>query len=151
MAQNFIGCDREQAFLMPPSLREWLAEDHLVWFVIEAVEGMDLREFYAEYRADGHGRAAYEPSMVVALLLYAYATQQRSARAIERHCREDVAYRVITANQVPDHATIARFVARHEAALGEAVRRSERRLRADRPRDRRRGEGDRPGRGRALR
>ena len=99
MAQNFIGCDREQAFLMPPSLREWLAEDHLVWFVIEAVEGMDLREFYAEYRADGHGRAAYEPSMVVALLLYAYATQQRSARAIERHCREDVAYRVITANQ----------------------------------------------------
>jgi transposase len=104
---------------MPPSLREWLPEDHLAWFVIEAVEGMDLSEFYAEYRADGHGRAAYEPSMMVALLLYAYATKQRSARAIERHCRQDIAYRVITANQVPDHATIARFVARHEAALGE--------------------------------
>jgi len=119
MAQNFISCDREQTFLMPPSLREWLPEDHLAWFVIEAVEGMDLREFYAEYRADGHGRAAYEPSMVVALLLYAYATKQRSARAIERHCRQDIAYRVITANQVPDHATFARFVVRHEAALGE--------------------------------
>ncbi|MGH2741609.1 MAG: transposase, partial [Thermoleophilaceae bacterium] len=66
-----------------------------------------------------HGRAAYEPSMMVALVLYAYATKQRSARAIERHCRQDIAYRVITANQVPDHATIARFVARHEAALGE--------------------------------
>jgi transposase len=119
MAQNFISCSREQAFLMPPSLREWLPEDHLAWFVIEAVEDMDLREFYAEYRADGHGRAAYEPSMVVALLLYAYATTQRSSRAIERHCRQDIAYRVIAANRIPDHATIARFVARHEAALAE--------------------------------
>ena len=80
MAQNFIGCDREQAFLLPPSLREWLPEDHLAWFVIEAVAEMDLGEFYADYRDDGHGRAAYEPSMMVALLLYAYATEQRSAR-----------------------------------------------------------------------
>jgi transposase len=103
---------------MPPSLREWLPEDHLAWFVLDAVEEMDLDHFYADYRADGHGRAAYEPSMMVALLLYAYATKQRSARAIERHCRQDIAYRVMTANQVPDHATIARFVVRHEAALG---------------------------------
>src|SRR5215213_7163087 len=119
MAQNFIECDREQAFLMPPSLCEWLPEDHLAWFVIEAVGEMNLDEFYAGYRADGHGRAAYEPSMMVALLLYAYATGQRSARAIERHCRQDIAYRVITANRVPDHATVARFVCRHERALGE--------------------------------
>jgi transposase len=119
MAQNFIECDREQAFLMPPSLRDWLPEDHLAWFVIEAVGEMDLDEFYADYRADGHGRAAYEPSMMVALVLYAYATGQRSARAIERHCRQDIAYRVITANRVPDHATVARFVCRHERALGE--------------------------------
>src|SRR3954447_12071351 len=119
MAQNFISCDREQAFLMPPSLREWLPEDHLAWFLIEAVEEMDLAEFYADYRSDGHGRAAYEPSMMVALLLYAYATKQRSSRGIEIHCRQDVAYRVIAANRVPDHATIARFVVRHEAALGE--------------------------------
>jgi transposase len=119
MAQNFIDCDREQAFLMPPSLREWLSEDHVAWFVIEAVEAMNLDEFYADYRADGHGSAAYEPSMMVALLLYAYATGQRSARAIERHCRQDIAYRVITANRVPDHATVARFVCRHERALGE--------------------------------
>jgi transposase len=118
MPQNFIECDREQAFLLPPSLREWLPEDHLAWFVLDAVEEMDLSEFYAEYRADGHGRAAYEPSMMVALLLYGYATKQRSARAIERHCREDIAYRVVTTNRVPDHATIARFVVRHEAALG---------------------------------
>jgi transposase len=117
MAQNFIECDREQVFLMPPSLREWLPEDHLAWFVLEAVEEMDLTEFYAEYGSDGHGRAAYEPSMMVALLLYAYATEQRSSRGIEIHCRQDVAYRVIAANRVPDHATIARFLARHEAAL----------------------------------
>jgi transposase len=119
MPHNFIECCREQAFLIPPSLREWLPEDHLAWFVIEAVEEMGLDQFYADYRADGHGRAAYEPSMMVALLLYGFATKQRSSRAIERHCRQDVAYRVITANRVPDHATIARFVARHEAALAE--------------------------------
>jgi transposase len=117
MAQNFIGCDREQVFLMPPSLCEWLPEDHFAWFVIDAVAEMVLDEFYADYRADGHGRAAYEPSMMVALLLYAYATRQRSSRAIERHCRQDVAYRVICANRVPDHATIARFLVRHEAAF----------------------------------
>ena len=75
MPQNFIDCDREQAFLLPPSLREWLPEDHLAWFVIEAVEQLDLAAFYAAYRADGHGRAAYEPSMMVALVLYAYATE----------------------------------------------------------------------------
>ena len=64
MPQNFISCDREQAFLMPPSLRDWLPEDHLAWFVIETVRGLDLSAFYAAYRADGHGRAAYEPSMM---------------------------------------------------------------------------------------
>jgi transposase len=119
MAQNFIGCDREQAFLLPPSLREWLPENHLAWFVIEAVGEMNVDGLYADYRADGHGRAAYEPSMMLALLLYAYATGQRSARAIERGCRQDIDYRVITANRVPDHATVARFVCRHERALGE--------------------------------
>ena len=109
MAQNFIDCDREQAFLLPPSLREWLAEDHLAWFVIEVVEKLDLAAFYGAYREDGHGRAAYDPAMMVGLVLYAYATGERSSRGIERHCRQDIAYRVITANQVPDHATIARI------------------------------------------
>jgi transposase len=91
---------------------------------------MDLSAFYAAYRADGHGRAAYEPSLMVALLLYAFATRQRSSRAIERHCRQDVAYRVITGNLVPDHATIARFICRHERALadlfGEVLKRCDR-------------------------
>jgi transposase len=119
MAQNFIGCDREQVFLMPPSLREWVPEDHLVWTILEAVEEMDLSDFYADYRADGHGRPAYEPSMMVALLLYAYARGNRSSRGIERACVEDVAYRVICSNLVPDHSTIAEFRVRHEDALAE--------------------------------
>ncbi len=117
MAQNFLDCDREQAFLLPPSLRDWLAEDHLAWFVIDSVARMDLAAFYLAYRADGHGRAAYEPSMMVALVLFAYSTDERSSRGIERRCRQDVAYRVITGNQTPDHATIARFIRRHQEPL----------------------------------
>jgi transposase len=119
VAQNFLPCDREQELLLPPSLREWLAEDHLAWFVLDAVSELDLEPFYASYRRDGWGAAAHDPAMMVALLVYAYAIGDRSARGIERRCREDVAFRVVTANQVPDHATVARFRVRHEAALGE--------------------------------
>jgi transposase len=119
MGQNFIDCCREQGFLLPPDVREWLPADHLAWFVIDAVADMNLGALYAAYRADGHGRAAYEPSLMVALILYAFATRVRSSRAIECHCRQDVAYRVITGNVVFDHATIARFICRHERALAE--------------------------------
>jgi transposase len=119
MSQNFLECDREQAFLMPPDPRDWLPEDHLAWFVLASVEEMDLSAFFAAYRRDGWGRAAFEPSMMVSLLLYAYARGERSSRGIERRCVEDVAYRVIAAQQNPDHATIARFRARHEDALAE--------------------------------
>jgi transposase len=119
MAQNFLTCDREQALLMPPDLREWLEEDHLAWFVIQSIEELDLDAFYASYRADGHGRAAHDPKMMLTLLTYAYCVGERSSRGIERRCREDVAVRVICANQVPDHATIARFRVRHEQALAD--------------------------------
>src|SRR6266496_3561707 len=78
---------------------------------------MDLSAFVGAYREDGWGRAAFDPQMMVALLLYSYAVGERSSRGIERRCREDVAFRVICANQVPDHATIARFRVRHEEAL----------------------------------
>jgi transposase len=117
MPQNFIDSRREQGVLLPPDVRDWLPEDHLAWFVMDAVAQMDLGAFYRAYRADGHGRAAYEPTMMVALLMHASATGVYSSRGIERHCRQDIAYRVITANRVPDHATIARFVCRHEIAL----------------------------------
>src|SRR3954447_19328640 len=116
MAQNFIACDREQELLLPPSLREWLPEEHLAWFVLDAVEQMDLTAFFAAYRADGHGRPAHDPAMMVALVLYAYAKGVRSSREVERRCVEDVAYRVIAANLAPDHSTIARFLVRHQGA-----------------------------------
>lgn len=119
MAQNFLGCDREQAMLMPPSLREWLDDDHLAWLVLDVVGEIDLAEFYSAYRADGHGRAAHDPAMMVSLLLYSYALGQRSSRAIERRCHEDVPTRVICANQAPDHTTIARFRVRHQDALAK--------------------------------
>ena len=117
MAQNFIECDREQLLLMSPSLREWLPENHLAWFVIDAVRDIDLSPFYARYREDGWGRAAYDPAMMVAIVLYAYAKGQRSSRGIERACVEDVAYRVIASNLAPDHVTINRFRAEHSEAL----------------------------------
>jgi transposase len=107
MPQNFIECGREQAVLLPPDVREWLPEGHLAWFVLDAVGEMELSAFYGSYRADGHGRAAYEPSMMVAVLLYAYARGVRSSRAIERACEEDVAFRVMAANRKPDHAKLA--------------------------------------------
>jgi len=105
--------------LMPPSLTEWLPDDHLVWTVLGAVEQMDLDRFYAVYRLGGAGRPGYDPAMLVALLLYAYARGNRSSRGIERECLEDVAYKVITTMRTPDHSTIAEFRKRHEAELGE--------------------------------
>jgi transposase len=73
MGQSFIACDREQSFLMPPDVREWLPEGHLAWFVLDAVAQMDLDAFYGAYRRDGRSRPAYDPAMMVGLLLYAYA------------------------------------------------------------------------------
>src|SRR5919198_34725 len=69
MAQNFLSCDRDQDLLLPPSLRDWLPDDHLAWFVLDAVDEIDLSAFSAAYREDGWGRAAFEPQMMVALLL----------------------------------------------------------------------------------
>jgi hypothetical protein len=64
MPQNFVACDREQAYLMPPSLLDWVSEDHLVWSILGSVEELDLDAFYADYRLDGHGRPAYDPAMM---------------------------------------------------------------------------------------
>jgi transposase len=98
-------------------MREWLPDDHLVWVVVEAVERLDLSALRGAYREDGNGWPAYDPALMVALLLYGYATGDRSSRVIERRCREDVAMRVICAGVCPDHATIAGFRRRHAEAL----------------------------------
>lgn len=117
MAYNFVLADREQLALMPPSVSEWLPEDHLAWFVLDVVDELDLSGFLDGYRADGRGGTAYDPAVMVALLVYAYSVGERSSRSIERRCVEDVAFRVMAANQVPDHATIARFRAHHRDAF----------------------------------
>ncbi|MCA1677138.1 MAG: transposase [Actinobacteria bacterium] len=119
MPYNLIPCNRGQQFLMPPSLDEWLPKDHLARFVIEMVDVLDLSAFYARRREDGWGRAAYDPKMMVALLIYAYATGTRSSRKIEVRLIEDVAFRFIAANETPDHATIARFAKDHEVELAD--------------------------------
>jgi transposase len=117
MAYNFLRSDRDQPFLLPPDLRDWLPAGHLAWFVRDVVDQLDLGPFLAAYRADGHGRAAYDPKLLLGVLLYAYAIGVRSSRQIQRRCVEDLAFRVLAGNQLPDHVTIARFRARHEQAL----------------------------------
>ena len=104
---------------MAPSVREWLPAGHLAWYLLDVVERLDLAAFYGEYRADGSGRPAHDPRMMVALLLYAYCVGERSSRRIERRCVEDVAFRVIAANRAPDHTTVSRFRRRHAERLAE--------------------------------
>ena len=118
MPPRFVAAERDQQFLLPPDMREWLPAEHLVWTVLDAVGVMDLAAFRGAYRDDGAGRPAFDPALMVALLLYGYCHGERSSRQLERRCVEDVAYRVIAGGHRPDHATIARFVVRHQAALG---------------------------------
>jgi transposase len=117
MAYNFLSSGRDQAFLLPPDLRDWLPADHLAWFVLDVVDQLDLAPFYRAHRDDGHGHPAYDPKTLVGVLLYAYAIGVRSSRQIQRRLAEDVAFRVLAGNQAPDHVTIARFRVRHEQAL----------------------------------
>jgi transposase len=117
MSERFLTGSREQSFLLPPDMREWLPADHLVWVVCEAVGRLDFARFDGEYREDGQGRPAYDPRLMATVLLYAYAVGERSSRAIERRCREDVAFRVAACGLQPDHVTIARFRRRHAEAL----------------------------------
>src|SRR3989304_3552475 len=117
MAYHLMPWDREQGYLMPPSMREWLREEDLAWFIVDAVEQMALGEFSAAYHNDGWGAAAYAPTMMVAVLLYAYCQGLRSSRRIARALERDVGFRVVAANQQPDFRTICRFRAEHEKAL----------------------------------
>jgi transposase len=98
---DFLSGDRDQPFLLPPDLRDWLPEGHLAWFLIDVVDQVDLGPFYRAHRDDGHGRPAYDPKLLLGVLLYAYCLGVRSSRQIERRCAEDIAFRVLAANQTP--------------------------------------------------
>jgi transposase len=109
MAKGYRPVRREQPFLFPPDMREWLPGDHAVWLVIRAVERMDTSAFHARRRTGGAGAAGYDPDMLVVLLVWAYAQGVVSSRRMEVLCGQDVAFRVICGGSLPDHATIARF------------------------------------------
>src|SRR6201981_3551561 len=102
---NFRQADRQTGFLLPPSVDEWLPERHLARFVVEVIEGLDLRAFIGSYR--GSGSASYHPEMLLGLLVYGYATGVFSSRKLERATYDSVAFRFIAANDHPDHDTIA--------------------------------------------
>lgn len=115
---NFVDCDRLQAFLLPPDLRDWIAEDDLVHFVIEAVERVDMAAFKVNHR--GTGSAQYHPRMMLALLIYCYANGIFSSRRIERATYRDIGVRFVAANRHPDHDTIASFRRDNEVAIAES-------------------------------
>jgi transposase len=117
VAKGYRELRRDQPFLLPPDMREWLPADHVVWFLLETVEALDTSAFHARRRVGGAGTAGYDPDMLLALLIYAYCQGVRSSRQIERRCVTDVAFRVLCAQDGPDHATIARFRAEYQDAF----------------------------------
>jgi transposase len=114
MARSYRPVVRDQEFLLAPNMADWLGADHLVWFVLDVIEQLDTSALHAERRTGGVGRAGYDPDMLLALMIYAYAAGQRSSRRIEQLCVDHVAYRVVCAQDPPDHTTIARFRAAHD-------------------------------------
>jgi transposase len=119
MTKCFLDDEIDQSLMMPPSLHDWLPEDHLARFVADLVPSLELTEFYASYEEkDGRGQAAYHPVMMVRLLIYGYCIGVVSSRQIEKRTYEDVAFRYLSADEHPDHSTINEFRKRHLKALG---------------------------------
>jgi len=120
MSKQFRNCDLNQVLLLPPSLQDWLPEGHLARFVADLVETLDLSAIYAQYEeGDGRGLAAYDPRMMVRLLIYAYCRGVPGSRRMERATYEDVAFRYLATDQHPDHTTIADFRKEHLANLAQ--------------------------------
>ena len=119
MPREFRPYEPDQALLLPPSLRDWLSEDHLAFFISDAIDALDLSAFQARYGDEGAGSQAFDPRMMVKVLVYAYATGTFSSRKIATKLHEDVAYRVLGAENFPAHRTISDFRARHLAEFSE--------------------------------
>ena len=109
MSTRYKAYNREQQYLLPPSLQDWLPEDHLAWFIIDVVDQLDLSGFHEFYSKSLKGQPPFDPAMMVCLLLYAYCIGVPSSRKIEKRTREDVAFRVVAANQKPNFRTISNF------------------------------------------
>ena len=120
--KSFRPWNPEQTLLLPPSPVEWLPENHLVFFLLDLAAELDLGEIHAYYRQkDPRGEKAYDPRMMVVLLLYAYCVGLPSSRKIEKACWEDAAFRVLTGNQQPDHSRISDFRRRHLSSRPRVV------------------------------
>jgi transposase len=118
MGKCFRSADVNQALLLPPSLHDWLPEKHLARFLVDVVDALDLGAIYDSYEEkDGRGQAAYDPAMMVRVLLYAYCTGSYSSRKIQAKTYEDVAFRYLAVDEHPDHSTLAEFRQRHLEAL----------------------------------
>ncbi|KFJ92391.1 transposase [Pseudomonas sp. 1-7] len=112
---RFVPVDRDTAYLLPPSVDEWLPNDHLARFVVEVIEQLDLRELTGQYA--GRGSAAHHPAVLLGLLIYGYANGVHSSRKIERATYDSVAFRYVAANTHPDHDTLATFRRRFLTAV----------------------------------
>lgn len=126
MSTSFRPYHPEQPFLLPPDPREWLAEGHLAFFVSDTVDSLDLKAFYAPYEGDGRRKQPYEPAMMLKVLIYGYATGTFSSRQLARKLHEDIAFRVLCAENFPAHRTLCEFRRRHlddfEALFVQVVR-----------------------------
>ena len=118
MSKRFRVCSLDQEFLLPPSLQDWLPEDHLARFIADVVNELDLSAIYAECeRKDGRGLSAYHPLLMTRLLLYGYCIGITSSRKIEKATYDNLAFRYLSADQHPDHDTLAAFRQEHLEAL----------------------------------
>jgi transposase len=117
VAKYYLPVNRSQPFLLPPSVQEFVPEDDLAWFLVDAIALMDTSVFHARARLGGAGRAGYDPDMLLVLLVYAYCLGVRSSRKIEQLCVRDLGFKVVTGDRVVDHSTIAEFRAAYEAEI----------------------------------
>lgn len=113
------GSDLAQQLLLPVDMNDWVPEDDPSHLITDVVSVLDLSEIYATYREDGQGAAFYRPELMMALSLYSYLRGARSSREIERECRYDVGYRIVSRNSYPDHTTISRFFQKHGTVIGK--------------------------------
>lgn len=119
MAKDYRPVDRDQQFLLPPDMRDWVPASDPVWLIIAMVERLDTTVLHGLRQTGGVGRRGYDPDMLLTLLIWAWANGQRSSRKIERLCSRDLSFRVICAGDVPDHVTISRFRAEASPVMGE--------------------------------
>jgi transposase len=119
VAKDYLPVRRDELLLLPPDVRDWLPKGHLVWFLLDVIERMDTSVLHRRARLGGAGRAPYDPEMLFGVLVYAYASGLRSSRRIEKRCREDAAFMVLSGLCYPDHVTIARFRADHGEVVHE--------------------------------